>query len=489
MTKRLLIIPGDCLFPDHSALKPDEESLFFMAEDFGLCRHFNYHKQKLVFFLAAMRHHAEKIRQNHALVYYELDEVYSDLSYTEKILKTCQEKGISELWTYEAEDQFFLDALLQFADNNKLIIKLVNTSNFLFEKNDFADYLKSVKKPFMHTYYQRQRKKSGILMDAWGNPEGGRWSFDDENRKPLPRGAKIPALIDVKLTSITQDVIEVVKKYFPDHPGDLSTFNWAVTRSDALVCLDYFVDFKIQEFGPYEDAIHSNHAHLFHSTISPYLNAGLLLPEEVITKVLHTQAPMQSREGFIRQVLGWREFVRGLYHHVPMRGNFFNHQTKLTEKWYKGSTGILPLDDSIKKAGKFAYTHHIERLMIIGNMMLLCRIHPDEVHRWFMEMFIDSADWVMEANVYGMSQFADGGIFATKPYISGSNYILKMSNYEKGPWCEIVDGLFWLFIEENRGYFSKNIRTVMMVRNLDRISNERRERLFEVAHQFLKTLE
>jgi deoxyribodipyrimidine photolyase-related protein len=172
-----------------------------------------------------------------------------------------------------------------------------------------------------------------------------------------------------------------------------------------------------------------------------------------------------------------------------MRGNFFNHQTKLTEKWYKGSTGILPLDDSIKKAGKFAYTHHIERLMIIGNMMLLCRIHPDEVHRWFMEMFIDSADWVMEANVYGMSQFADGGIFATKPYISGSNYILKMSNYEKGPWCEIVDGLFWLFIEENRGYFSKNIRTVMMVRNLDRISNERRERLFEVAHQFLKTLE
>jgi deoxyribodipyrimidine photolyase-related protein len=225
------------------------------------------------------------------------------------------------------------------------------------------------------------------------------------------------------------------------------------------------------------------------------MNAGLLTPKEVIDEVLKakekdTDIPIASVEGFIRQVMGWREFVRGIYQNYSDEEeskNFFGHKRKLTKDWYEGTTGILPVDDAIKKANEFGYCHHIERLMILSNIMLLSEIHPHEVHRWFMEMFVDSADWVMGPNVYGMGQFSDGGLFATKPYVSGSNYVLKMSDYKKDDWCEVWDGLFWRFIGNNKTFFSKNPRMNMMVKLLEKMDAGKKKKLLNLADDFIQS--
>lgn len=222
------------------------------------------------------------------------------------------------------------------------------------------------------------------------------------------------------------------------------------------------------------------------------LNNGLILPDELVETLIEKAGKKKiliaSVEGYVRQVIGWREFVKGIYDNFERKmeeGNFWKHNNKLTQAWYEGSTGIPPLDDSIQKAKTYGYTHHIERLMVLSNMMLLCEIHPKEVHRWFMEMFVDSADWVMAANVYGMGQMSEGGIFATKPYICGSNYILKMSDYKKGDWCDVMDGLYWRFVDKNRSFFAKNPRMSMMVKMLDKTDKNRKKSIFESANRFI----
>jgi deoxyribodipyrimidine photolyase-related protein len=217
------------------------------------------------------------------------------------------------------------------------------------------------------------------------------------------------------------------------------------------------------------------------------LNLGLLTPREVVNRALKRKnIPLPSLEGFIRQIIGWREFMRGAYNTAPLRSNFFGHKRKLTRGWYDGTTGLLPLDIVIRRIQQYAYAHHIERLMIVSNIMLLCEIHPDEVYRWFMELFVDSSDWVMVPNVYGMGQLADGGSFATKPYISGSSYILRMSDYPRGDWCDVVDGLYWRFIDKHRRFFLKHPRMSVMVRALDGLTLERRKAILQLAERFIK---
>jgi deoxyribodipyrimidine photolyase-related protein len=224
------------------------------------------------------------------------------------------------------------------------------------------------------------------------------------------------------------------------------------------------------------------------------MNIGLLVPSEVLQRVTTAaqtrDIPLQSLEGFIRQIMGWREFVRGIYQNFSAEQaskNYWSHHRQLTPGWYDASTGIVPLDDCIETAQRLGWSHHIPRLMVVANLMTLCEIEPKAAHRWFMEMYVDSASWVMGPNIYGMGIFSDGGIFATKPYICGSNYLLKMSNYPKGPWCNVVDGLYWRFIEKNREFFAQNPRLALMPRALDRLSDERREIIFPAAEEFLKT--
>jgi deoxyribodipyrimidine photolyase-related protein len=249
------------------------------------------------------------------------------------------------------------------------------------------------------------------------------------------------------------------------------------------------------EFGPYEDAILGENSWLHHSVLTPMLNAGLITPQEIIDRSLvyaeKHHIPINSTEGFIRQIIGWREFIRGMYMAKgsdQRNGNFWGFTKKIPDSFYTGTTGIDPVDITIKKVLQTGYCHHIERLMVLGNFMVLCEFDPGEVYRWFMEMFIDAYDWVMVPNVYGMSQFADGGLMASKPYISGSNYLLKMSNFKKGRWQDVWDGLFWRFMDVHRDFFLSNPRLGMLVHTFDKMPDEKRQKHLENGELYLSTL-
>ncbi|MEM7575402.1 MAG: cryptochrome/photolyase family protein [Bacteroidota bacterium] len=517
---RIVLLLGDQLFPDHSSLRLDAETLVFMAEDYGLCTHFRYHKHKLILFLAAMREHAQQLQgkePNHpkqpVSVPFQMRYLRLRAGVEESIWKaqdsSIKKEGfptyfyrlsqvltdfpeVKEITTYEVEDHFFADQLQQFCAEKGLQLHLCPNPGFMTSREQFSDYLQRVKKPFMHTFYQQQRRRLNLLLDDEAGPLHGKWSFDEDNRKKLPKGIELPSFPVISPTPITQEVMEMVDKIFPDHPGSVDNFWLATTRKQALELLNKFLQERFQQFGPYEDAFEADQVFLFHTVLSPYINCGLITAGEVVERVIayaeRNDIHYPSLEGLVRQLIGWREFIRGMYHNYEgeMRRNNFDHQGKLTEAWYDGTTGIAPLDDAIKKAQAYGYTHHIERLMVIGNMMLLSEIHPEEVNRWFMEMYVDSADWVMVPNVFGMSQFAGGGVFATKPYICGANYWSKMSRYsKKSDWADVVDGLYWRFIDRKRELFLSNPRMSMMVRLLDKMAPEKQQRIFSAAQSWV----
>jgi deoxyribodipyrimidine photolyase-related protein len=403
--------------------------------------------------------------------------------------KLCEKLKVTALSIYEIEDKFFEAKIKEFVEKHNLELEVLESPMFLVSREEFAKYNSSSKKPFMKTFYEGFRKTTGILMEANGQPTGGKFSFDAENRKKIPKSFDVIESDErPRRDEIIDSVVKVVEKYFSKHPGNSSDFWMRTSRKEALSLLSNFIKTKFQYFGDFEDAIDNRDPFLYHSVLSPYLNIGFITPEEIIKKTLIADVSINSKEGLVRQIIGWREFVHGIYREyseVQDERNFFNHKRKLTKNWYEGSTGIVPLDDAIKKVIKYGYGHHIERLMIISNLMLLCRIDPSEVHKWFMEMYVDSSDWVMGPNVYGMAQFSDGGIFATKPYISGSNYILKMSHYQKGDWCKVWDGLYWMFIRDNKDFFKKNYRMSMMVKMLEKMDPLKQRKLFELANDFI----
>jgi deoxyribodipyrimidine photolyase-related protein len=328
-------------------------------------------------------------------------------------------------------------------------------------------------------------------MNKNGTPKGNKWSFDEENRKKLPSTIKIPEISKVKDTKDTSILKKFINSNFKDHPGNTDKFWFPTTRKDANKWLDEFFRERIKLFGDYEDAVTDKSNTVFHSALSPLINLGLITPEEIITKLkkVENKIPMNSLEGYVRQIIGWREFMRGIYQNYDQRlekTNFFNHNRKMKKSWYEGTTGLDPLDHAINNAKDYGWSHHIERLMILANIMNLCEINPKQVYKWFMEMFVDSSDWVMAPNVYGMGLFSDGGIFATKPYICGSSYFLKMMHFKKGPWCDVMDGLYWKFIDGHKKFFLKNPRLAMMVRISEKMNKERKMRIFKAANNFIK---
>jgi deoxyribodipyrimidine photolyase-related protein len=492
--KGFYLVLGDQLFPmAQTPFKKGDHVL--MIEDYGLCRHFKYHKNKILFFLIAMREYRDELMKKGVKVdYYSADHDLFKKSYAEKVKDFCKKnKGLQQIHLYEVSDHFFADDLAKISKDNKLELVTHDNPMFLTPKEEFANYLDQSKKPFMATFYSRQRQRLGVLVNKKGEPEGGRWSFDTENRKKYPKGITIPVLPQVKPSKHFPDVEKVVEKHFKQHPGDTDHFWLPTTRSQSLKWLDCFIEERFAEFGPYEDAIKAEDTFGFHSVISPMLNNGLLTPAEVVEKIVEKgkkqKVSLASIEGYVRQVIGWREFVKGIYDHYSEKmdkDNYWDHHRKMKSCWYTGNTGVAPLDDSIGKARKYGYTHHIERLMVLSNLMLLCEIDPRQVHRWFMEMYVDSADWVMAANVYGMGQMSEGGIFSTKPYICGSNYIRKMSDYKKNDWCDTVDGLYWRFIDKNKKSFASNPRMSMMVRMLDKVDKKRKKLIFKKAEDFIE---
>ena len=484
---KLQIILGNHLF-SFDNLDRDIDH-FFMCEDFNLCTHYKYHKHKIIFFLSSMRKYADMLVLRGKTVHYF--NLSSKPHFFEHLEKICEKLKVKQIQIFEIEDKFFETEIVNYCTKNKITLLIKKSPMFLVSREEFHKYNTKSKKPFMKQFYEGLRKSTGILMQD-GSPEGGKYSFDTENRKKIPKKFDV---IQNQLPQINDEVVNAVKdlvdKNFADHPGSSNNFWMATTREEALAVFDDFIKRKLDLFGDFEDAIDERDPFLYHSVLSPYLNIGFITPEEVVKKVIKAKTPLNSKEGFVRQVIGWREFIRGIYQEyseVQESSNFFNHHKKLTAHWYDGTTGIIPLDDAIKKVIKLGYNHHIERLMVISNLMLLCEVHPLEVHKWFMEMYVDSSDWVMGPNVYGMAQFSDGGIFATKPYISGSNYILKMGHYKKGAWCDIWDGLYWQFIDKNRDFFLKNYRMSMMVKLLDKMDSQKKKRIFKTADLFKKEM-
>jgi deoxyribodipyrimidine photolyase-related protein len=489
-SKALLVILGNQLFPAEH-LPPATEVSVFMAEDVGLCTYVRHHQQKIVLFLAAMRSYADALRAAGYDVHYHTLDTQNTETYETRLDKTLRGTGASEIVHFEVEDKPMEKRLVEFSKSRELPRAELPSPMFLCSRERFAAFTKGKKRLLMGEFYKQQRRRLGILVDDDNQPIGGRWSFDADNRRKLPKNVTPPEIDWAEPTTHVADVIEIVKREFADHPGNANEFCWPTRREQALSWLDTFVEQRLEQFGPFEDAISTRSATVFHSVLSPCLNIGLLTPAEVIAKVMaHVDAvPMQSLEGFVRQVIGWREFVRGIYRGFSEEqdnSNFWAHERGLTDAWYEGTTGIPPLDDAIKTAQRLGWVHHIPRLMVLGNLMTLSEIRPSNAHAWFMEMFVDSSEWVMGPNVYGMGLFSDGGIFATKPYICGSNYLLKMSDYGKGPWCDVVDGLYWRFIDKHRGFFSANPRLALMPRALDRLDTDRKSRIFNSAHAFLR---
>jgi deoxyribodipyrimidine photolyase-related protein len=483
-----LVILGDQLYPD-SFWERHQKLPVFMAEDFELCTHFKYHKHKLVFFLASMRRFAGELKaQGFDVHYHELN----DETFLDRLSAWVKKLKLSELTICEVDDMFFETRLEAFATEHKLKIHWLASPKFLTKRADFALYSAGTRRPFMKTFYEGQRKKTGLLMDGNGKPLGGQYSFDADNRKKLPKNITPPPLPQAEITREVEEVAALVEAVFSDHPGDTANFWLATSRSEAKNWAGDFFKHRMELFGDYEDALSREHDFVFHSILSPYMNIGFLPPEMLmaqVPKLMERKMPLNSVEGFVRQVIGWREFIHGVYRQydgVQREKNFFQHKRRLTKDWYDGTTGVVPLDDAIKKTQRLGFAHHIERLMVLSNMMLLSEIHPHDVYRWFMEMFVDSADWVMGPNVWGMGQFSDGGIFATKPYICGSNYIRKMSDYPAGDWCDVMDGLYWRFMEKHREFFTKNARMGAAMGSLDKMDPARRKKIFTAAEAFLQ---
>lgn len=486
----LLIVLGNQLFPVE--LLPAPESVeVFLCEDIGLCTYEKHHQQKIVLFLSAMRSYADELCSAGYTVHYRklLDD---SKDYERRLADTLDEIGVDTIVHFEIEDRAMESRIVEFSTERDVDRRELRSPMFLATRDEFADYASGQKRLLMADFYKRQRKKHGILVDGDGSPEGGRWSYDEDNRKKLPKKITPPEMPSESWTGHTRDVVDLVAQEFGSHPGKAGEFWWPTTRKSALDWLDRFVRERLELFGPYEDAISTRSETVFHSVLSPILNLGLITPGEVVEAAVDgaedREVPLQSLEGFIRQLIGWREFVRGIYREFGDRQaseNFWSHERRLTDAWYDGTTGIPPLDDTINTAQRLGWTHHIPRLMIAGNLMTLCEIGPHEAHRWFMEMYVDSSEWVMGPNVYGMGLFSDGGVFATKPYICGSNYLLKMSDYSKGDWCDTVDGLYWRFIDRHRDFFSGNPRLALMPSALDRLDDDRRARLFEAADAFI----
>ena len=487
---KLFIVLGNQLFsPKYFADYKDHT--FFMAEDYGLCTFEKHHKHKIILFLSSMRSFKEEIKsKNFKIIYKDINNDFN-LAYEKKLEKIIKEKKVKELSFYEIEDKFFEKKIFNLAKKNSLKINEIKSPMFLMDRTEFKNYLAKNKRPFMANFYKIVRTKMNLLMNKNGTPKGNKWSYDEDNRKKLPKDIKIPEISKIRETKETLNLKKVIDSKFKNHPGEIDNFWFPTTRKDANKWLDEFLKERIKLFGDYEDAVTDKSNTVFHSALSPLINLGFITPEEIIEKLkkIESKVPLNSLEGYIRQIIGWREFMRGIYQNYDERlenTNFFNHKRKMITSWYDGSTGLDPLDYAINNASKYGWSHHIERLMILANIMNLCEINPKQVYKWFMEMFVDSSDWVMSPNVYGMGLFSDGGIFATKPYICGSSYFLKMMHFKKGPWCDVMDGLYWRFIDRHKKFFLKNPRLAMMVRVSEKMNKERKLRIFKAANNFIK---
>ena len=483
-----IIFPNQ-LFKNSELLSNSKKII--LVEEFLFFKHYKFHKQKILFHRMSMKSYKLFLEdKGYDVSYIESNECNSDIR---ELIETLD---INKIKIYNPVDNWLSKRISQSCSKKNIQIETYENPLFINNNDDLNTFFKKDKKKFFQTaFYKQQRIKMDIMMIS-DKPEGGKWTYDDQNREKYPKDKTPPKIDFPEKNQLYFESIDYVNKNFGDNFGLINDeILYPYDFNTANNWLDNFLKTRFYEFGPYEDAVLKEKSILNHSVLSPLINVGLINPRDLIKKILsfyyENNIPINSTEGFIRQIIGWREFIRGVYISKgteERNKNFWNFKRKIPKSFYDGTTGIEPVDDTIKKINESGYANHIERLMIIGNFMLLCEFDPEEVYKWFMELFIDSYDWVMVPNVYGMSQFADGGLMSTKPYISGSSYVLKMSNYKKGDWCPIWDSLFWNFIDKKRDFFTTNPRMRMLVSSFDRMNIQKKELLIKTANDFIDDL-
>jgi deoxyribodipyrimidine photolyase-related protein len=492
MRSACIIFPHQ-LFRNHPCLEDGVK--IFLVEEFLFFRQYRFHRQKLILHRASMKFYEHWLRaQGHTVTYIDAQAAESDCR---QLVAQLAAEGAREICIAEVADDWLRRRMKAACRRNGVQLRIERTPNFLNDDQEAAGFFDDKKRYFQTEFYIWQRQMRGVLLDPIGGPLGGQWSFDSDNRRRLPPGEPLPAITPGPDNVFLQEARKYVAQYFVDAYGqDSDKHLFVVTFEDADRWLDEFLIHRLAKFGPYEDAIVAEQSVLFHSVLTPMLNIGLLDPPTIIRRAMtvapQQAIPLQSLEGFLRQIMGWREFIHIVYQREGGRQrtrNFWGFTRKIPTDFWTGSTGIEPVDKTIKKILRWGYCHHIERLMVLGNFMLLCEFDPDEVYLWFMELFVDAYDWVMVPNVYGMTQFADGGLMITKPYISGSNYLLKMGNFKKGSWQDTWDALFWRFMHVHRDFFGSNPRLGMLLNTFDKMSADKRGQYLSVAETFLRQLD
>ena len=503
----LRIILGDQLTSQISSLDgvDPQGDIILMCEVFAEATYVKHHKKKIAFIFSAMRHFADELRGiGYEVVYYPLDQAKPIATFTQAVEKTLVAHNVNQIIVTEPGEHRVLCELQSWSDTFNLPVDIRADTRFLCDHAEFETWSAERKSLRMEYFYRDMRKKYSILMDG-DQPVGGQWNFDSDNRKPPQPSFEVPDTYQNPPNEITKNVLSLVETQFPSHMGDTTEFHFAVTAAQAKVALAQFIEERLQYFGDFQDAMIQGKPWMYHAHIGLYLNVGLLLPLECISAAeqayYRKQAPLNAVEGFIRQILGWREFVRGIYwQKMPSYAslNFFHAKQDLPAFYWNAETKMNCLHQSVKETVENAYAHHIQRLMVLGNFALLAGIDPRQVNDWFLSVYADAFEWVEMPNVMGMALFADGGVLASKPYASGGGYIKKMSNYCKDCSYKVTEKngadacpfnyLYWDFLDRNRDKLGNNHRVGMMYKVYDRMDDNKKMAIHNDSAKFLKNL-
>tara|TARA_B100001559_G_scaffold99120_1_gene82944 strand:- start:2305 stop:3831 length:1527 start_codon:yes stop_codon:yes gene_type:complete len=466
----------------------------------------NHHKKKIVYQISCMRHFGiEMDRLGFKINYLKLDNPDNENSYTSEIMKLINDKGIDKVIVAEPSTYDEMESIKNWQNTIGIDVEIRKNDLFFCDIDEFKAWAEGRKELRLEFFYRMLRRKHNVLMNG-DQPEGGAWNFDKKNRKPIARKVSIPKTYTCIIDQETQDIINLVNLEFSDHFGGTDNFVFAVTRHDALEAMNRFIEERLVNFGDYQDAMTSKDPWLFHSHLSMYLNNGLLKPKECIELAekafYESKAPINSVEGFIRQILGWREYVRGLYWLKMPDYRDLNElaaEVPLPSFYWDGETKMNCLKISIENTRDNAYSHHIQRLMVLGNFALLVGIRPAELNEWFLSVYADAYEWVELPNVSGMALFADGGIMASKPYASSGAYINRMSDYCKDCHFNVKEKigseacpfnyLYWNFLDKNRERLSSNPRLGLAYRNLNKMPDNQLDSINESALNFFKNIE
>jgi deoxyribodipyrimidine photolyase-related protein len=499
--RNLILVLGDQLTPTLSSLRAGDpaQDRVLMVEAQEEATYVRHHKKKIAFLFSAMRHFAKELRAAGWQVdYVTLDDPVSQGSFAAQLAHCITALKPDQVIATEPGEWRVQQALIEAS------VTLLPDDRFICSTSEFASWAKGRKQLRMEYFYREMRRKTGLLMDG-DQPEGGKWNFDSENRKPAEASLFMPRPKGFAPDAITQEVMALVEARFDNHFGDLQPFTYAVTRAGAEEALAHFVETALPNFGDYQDAMLTGEPFLYHSILAQYINCGLLDPLAVCRAVEAAyrsgRVPLNAAEGYIRQIIGWREYVRGIYW-LKMPGyeksNFFDHARALPDFYWTAETEMTCIKAAVTQTKEHAYAHHIQRLMITGNFAMLAGIDPHALHEWYLAVYVDAYEWVELPNTVGMSQFADGGLLASKPYAASGAYINRMSNYcgscrydvkqRTGPDACPFNALYWNFIARNRDLIKSNPRMAQMVRTWDKFADDEKARIEASAYATLAAL-